>query len=184
MLLMAVSHEKETENYQQQFKNQLIARSGRHTDCFIGYKGGGEKSDVFWFDKFGYWVSFNELENRYWNAFGVTRPEGKSNLSITCELNFPLNGINPQIAGAFGKADDGKIYIVHRGTIGSGRVGIGRDLFMQEYKGRWVDLDDIDAVSRVALVSELESPNLADNIANFIKQIHQIKERGISSCRP
>lgn len=183
MLLINVSDEKEAKKYQNEFRQALVAKSDRSGHYFVGYKGGGSKSKVYWFDEFGFWVSFNLLENRYWNAFGVTQPDGKSNLSIACELNFPLKGINPQIAGAFGKMEDGGIYIVHRGTIGGGRIGIGRELFMQEYKGRWVDLDDIEQVSRVALISELNRPDLFINVGNFIKQVHEIKERNVSNYR-
>lgn len=181
MVLNVISDVMEIERYQHKFQDNLIARSVRHAGCFVGYQGGGSKGTVFWFNDLGYWVSFNKLENRYWNAFGVDRPDEKNSLSIACEINFPLAGVNPQIAGAFGKTDSGEIHIVHRSTIGGGRVGIGRELFMQEYTGRWVDLDDIGQVSRVALVSDLGSPSLPDNIENFVKQIHRIKERCVTS---
>jgi len=181
--LNVISDAKEIEENQRRFQDKLISESVRRTDCFLGYQGGRSerKKEVFWFDSLGYWVSFNKLENRYWNAFGVVRPDQKNNLSIACEINFPLVGVVLQIAGAFGKTDSGEVRIIHRGIIGGGRAGIGRELFMQEYVGRWVDIDEIGQVSRVALVSNLDAQPIAVDIGNFVKQVYQIKERCVAS---
>lgn len=133
----------------------------------IGYKGGQVRGKVFWFSNDKFWVFFEKLEKgglnesgaqkgpkipKYWNAFGTEDPNENEMLSITCEINFPLSGIERRVAGAFAKDDANRLYVVYRGKIGGGRKGIGQTLFFENYQGNMITVDDGGRETRVALV--------------------------------
>ena len=65
---------------------------------------------------------------------GVTEPKVGKNNSLCAEINFPFEGINRNIAGAFAReGDNGSTYILHRGIIGGGKPGIGKTYFLGKF---------------------------------------------------
>lgn len=115
----------------------------------IGYQGGTMYDEnISWSRELGIWFYFDEIsESRYWNAFGIEKPSENSSVSIRCEINFPLSGINRSIGGAFVKDNAGNIFIVHRGRISRVR----KSLFKDRYQGKWRPIDDGGIKKRVAL---------------------------------
>ncbi len=111
---------------------------------------------------------------KHWNGFGIGRPkEGRVN-SIVCEINFPYEGINRRIAGAFGKEND-EIVLLHRGKIGGGRKGIGKSLFIDNYRGKFIPVSDGDVENNLALVGNFNSRNVINQIELFVKEVERIK---------
>ncbi|WJH36853.1 hypothetical protein N6H14_14820 [Paenibacillus sp. CC-CFT747] len=53
--------------------------------CNVGYMGGSLEAEVLWLEDFGIWYYPRQLENKYWNAFGVTKPKVGKGVSITGE---------------------------------------------------------------------------------------------------
>ncbi|MDP3103185.1 MAG: AAA family ATPase [Candidatus Methanoperedens sp.] len=157
---------------QKAFQDTLTKTGAKQYKCKIGYQGGSEQADVFWLESLGVWVSFQKYENRYWNPFGIDRPVDDGLIGETCEINFPLKGINKQISGAFAEDKDGSIYIMHNGRIGGGKKGIGKSLFMENYTHGLIE--SIDGVKYVK-IGKLGDPSLPSNIANFVKEIQRIK---------
>ena len=114
--------------------------------------------------------------SRYWNGFGVGRPESGDNVAITCEINFPLYGIDRRTGGAFAQDRSGRTFVVHRGKLGGGRKGIGKSLFENRYRGVWKVMDDDGEETTVAVIGVLQSPRFARQIAQFVRKIARIKE--------
>lgn len=142
----------------------------------LGHLGGNTECEVSRSNKLKIWTySGMVLGSRYWNAFGIEEPAKGKNVSITCEINFPLRGINRRVAGAFVADGLGAVYVVHRGKIGGGRKGIGKLLFEENYRGPWIDVKDGEVENVVALVSALNSPQFAKRVSEFVYEVNRIK---------
>lgn len=91
-----------------------------------GEGGGSDVYTIHWCAALKMWALFQELDNRYWNCFGIARPDPEKALQITVEVNPPLEGMDRKVGGAFARDPHaGDIYFVHRGRIGGGQKGIG-----------------------------------------------------------
>lgn len=137
-------------------------------------RGGAEEMEVMYFKKHDIWAGLGEAENRYWNAFGIGKPIEGRNTSIVCEINFPYDGINRKVAGAFGKEND-QIVLLHRGLIGGGRQGIGKQLFFKNYQGKFLDVIDGKKETSVAIIGTLNSKKFLSQVAFFVREIERIK---------
>lgn len=134
-------------------------------------------SEIYHVEKYGFWVAIQKLENRYWNAFGLweeSAPTPDFAHSIVCEINIPYEGINQRIAGAF--ASLGKhLIMLHRGRIGGGKKGIGKELFINKFEGKWLDINSNVYISKFAIVGEVGSLSFLFQLKAFIENINTIK---------
>ncbi|MGD0021584.1 MAG: restriction endonuclease, partial [Smithellaceae bacterium] len=59
----------------------------------LGHQGASFPAKVLWSKNLGIWKFSHAIKGvRYWNAFGVGKPQEASLLSITAEINFPWTG--------------------------------------------------------------------------------------------
>ncbi|MEO0083250.1 MAG: hypothetical protein ABIK33_02520 [candidate division WOR-3 bacterium] len=157
------------------FLRKLNEQVDRKIHAIVGFLGGSVKKSVSWIRKFDIWYTSSK-GRRYGHMFGIGEPK-KTNNSITCEINFLVKGIDRRIGGAFAEDDIGNVYLVHRGKIGGGKKGIGKKLFFEKYpKKNLVTVTDGDKKSKVALIGKLNSPNLVNQIAQFIHKVESIKK--------
>ncbi|MHB8090523.1 MAG: hypothetical protein ACYDH8_02765 [Syntrophales bacterium] len=148
----------------------------------LGHPGASEQAKVVWSEGLGIWHFSRKIaDSRYWNGFGSGRPEPGSAIAITCEINFPLRGVDRRMGGAFAQDRTGRLFVVHRGKLGGGRKGIGKSLFTSSYRGTWEVLDDGGEETPVAVIGILQSPRFARHIAEFVQKIAQIKETATAS---
>jgi hypothetical protein len=128
-------------------------------------------------ESLGIWSFSRKIAgSRYWNGFGIGRPEGGAAIAITCEINFPFYGVDRRTGGAFAQDRAGRLFVVHRGKLGGGRKGIGKSLFENHYRGVWEVMDDGGEETPVAVIGILQSPRFARQIAGFVRKIARIKE--------
>lgn len=160
---------------QMRFESLLRSHSDRVIPVYIGHQGDSFEETVHWCEDLGIWHCCRRLESRYWNAFGIGEPRECSNLPITCEINIPLRGLNRHVAGIYLRDNTGNLYIGHRGKIGGGRRGIGKALFRENYAGEWVEIEDHDRLTDVALVATLDSDTLGQQVAEFVREVARIK---------
>ena len=173
-MLRVIEGKMEIDNAQTIFINKLEQFKDGKSICSVGRQGGSRKLLVTWSDKLDIWWALKLNTNRYRNAFGIGKPS--LNRNIVCEINPPLEGINRRIAGVFAKDADDKMYLLHRGRIGGGRLGIGKDKFQKEFDGTWVSVEDGTNISNLALVAAFESSSFAEDVADFIHKVERIKE--------
>lgn len=166
--------------YQSILEKKLFDIGSERIKCYVGYKGGSHEAEVVWSDKHGIWYYPRKLDKKYWNAFGVTKPKEGKGISITAEINFPLGELNRSMNSAF-VGNDGKIFIVHRGRMGGGRIGVDQELFRSNYTGDWYEFFDGDKVSTGALVASLSSNDFVNQITQFVKEYNRIKSINASS---
>ncbi|SFM42108.1 hypothetical protein SAMN03159341_13221 [Paenibacillus sp. 1_12] len=163
--------------YQRIMEERILEASNHKINCNVGYPGGSLDAEVMWLEDLGIWYYPRELDNKYWNAFGMTKPKEGKGVSITGEINFPLEGVNRSINSAFVENDD-KVFIIHRGRMGGGKPGVDQSLFRNNYRGEWYEFIDNDKISTGALVGSLFSVDFAAQIAQFIKEYSRIKNLG------
>ncbi|MGO8735591.1 MAG: hypothetical protein ACLQVM_22660 [Terriglobia bacterium] len=108
------------------------------------------------------------LHNRYWNAFGIGL---RASNSICCEINFPIEGKNEQIAGALAKDEQGAVWVLHRGKIGGGKKGVSKALFEKHYKGPWSNAEG----DPFAVVGTLGQEDFVKHVSDFVKLVDEIK---------
>ena len=105
---------------QERFSHLVTSRATSKIPVSIGYQSGQFDTEVNWLSDLGYWAYFGfppsekSPGERYWNVFGVGKPSGM--VSIVCEINPPVHGINRQAAGGFVR-DDFASYLIHRGIL-------------------------------------------------------------------
>jgi hypothetical protein len=139
----------------------------------VGFHGGSVTETVHWSSQLGVWSLFKKLENRYWNCFGVQRPDLGKSLQITVEVNPALEGLDRKMGGAVAReTSSGKLCLVYRGRIGGGQKGIGAELFWSRFPGgvqmREPGRED---ASRVAIVGEIGAPSsFTRDIAAFVHE--------------
>jgi len=143
----------------------------------VGHLGASYFLDVFWISKFNIWVYFKKGRRGYWIPFGIGKPKEGSNVSIICEINFPLKGIDRKRGGVFVEdISSGDIFLAHRGKIGGGRKGIGKSLFENHYRGEWVSVNDGGIENKVALIGAINSMNFVKQVSEFVFEVKRIKD--------
>ena len=158
-------------------KRQLASYRHERARAYVGYRGGRYDGDVQWFPGLGFWYVTQVVRDgkQYWNGFGREKPEEGATLSIACEVNSPIEGVNRRIGGAFARDSNGEFWLVHRGKIGGGRPGIGKSSFTSTYRGEWVAVDDGGRVTDVVPISPIASSRLAVRLRGFIEEVTRIK---------
>lgn len=158
-------------------------RNGRYT---IGFQGGKIEVDALHADQ-KIWFIPQTIENnngqkKYWNAFGLAeklKTKGSNNIAV--EINILLSGPSKKVAGLFAEdSKTGNIVLLHRGKIGGGKKGIGKNAFLEWYEQKTVKVhnkkieDDIDDV---LLVADLGSPNIAKQVGMFVTAVAFFKSK-------
>lgn len=176
-MLKVVEDESAIRRHQRQFIRALRPLAEETIPVKLGHPGASVRARVSWSGRLGIWFFSRKIGAlRYWHAFGIGRPEGGANISITCEINFPLCGIDRRTGGAFAEDPAGRVFVVHRGKLGGGRKGIGKSLFENRYRGVWELMDDGGTATPAALLGALHSPRFARQIAQFVLKIDRMKQ--------
>jgi hypothetical protein len=171
-----VSIKTEIEKLHLQISKQLEQHITERMKVYVGYKGENLLLDVNYSEVLNIWWTFQKISDKYWNSYGVGMPSKKGNNSITCEINYPLDGIYTQLAGGLAKNEDGEVILIHSGRIGGGRKGIGKTLFKDNYIGEIVEISIKNRIHEYVPVGSLNSIRFANQVALFVKEIARIKE--------
>ena len=176
-MLKVVENEPAVRRYQRKFVGSFKPLTDEVIPVELGHPGASVRAKVAWSNRLGIWSFSRKIaDHRYWHAFGVGRPEGGTRIPITCEINFPLCGIDRRTGGAFAEDGAGRVLVVHRGKLGGGRKGVGKGLFENQYRGAWEVMDDGGEETSIAVIGVLNSPRFARQIAQFVRKIARIKE--------
>lgn len=176
-MLTVLYEESEIKSAQDQFKKAILEELNKRGFAAVGYQGESHKETFYWSSDLLMWGIFQKTSNRYWNAFGLLdKPRLPKLNSIGVEINFPFKGIKRNVSGIIAKDENGNLFIAHRGRIGGGRKGIGKTLFLNNYRGKWVDVKDKNKIDSVALIGMLDSPRFIQQILNFVQEVKRIKK--------
>ncbi len=176
-MLKVITDEAAIKRCQSKFVRSFRAVTTAALPAKLGHPGASEKAKVAWSESLGVWFFSRKIAgSRYWNGFGIGRPEAGGAIAITCEINFPLCGVDRRTGGAFALDRAGRLFVVHRGKLGGGRKGIGKSLFENHYRGVWEVMDDGGEETPVAVIGILQLPRFARQVAEFVRKIARIKE--------
>lgn len=176
--MRVLGNKVEIEKAQRLFERKLSNAADKTEMIWVGYQGGNNKLKASWNKALGvWWVNSTSDNNRYWNAFGIGEPHWGSKYShnITCEINPPFEDINRTMAGVYAKDNENKLYLLHRGKIGGGKLGNSKTKFERKYRGNWIYAEDGGRLSKLALIASFESPRFAQQVADFVYQVDSIK---------
>ena len=180
--LFFLTKQEEVEYAQSELVQILKQRCDRQIQVKLGYQGGDVGCIINWSRNLGLWFHSRKLEgtfnservaiSRYWNAFGLSKatPKRNSTLSIVCEINPPLAGLDRRVQGTFAQ-DNGRIWLLHRGKIGGGRPGIGKTLFFDNYLGEIREI----AGDRCAIIGDIRTSDFVNCVGFFVKEVERIK---------
>jgi len=145
----------------------------------ISFRGGSKEGEVYWNNEKNFWFYLSEgIKNRYWFCFGTQDPNDANQLNITIEINPPKEGYNRRIAGCILKDERGSYYLAHSGKIGGGRKGIGKDAFLNFYKGDWVENiiwpDNVE--TQMLVIGEIENEDLSAQLKDLIDTVEEFKK--------
>jgi hypothetical protein len=175
-MITVITDNKQIDRLYKKFQTVIYNYFDEEINCWVGYPGGSFQGNVRYSASLNLWISIQELENRYWNGFGIGRPIERANNSLAGEINFTYENINRRIAGAFALEESGNILVLHRGKIGGGKKGVGKKLFTDNFRGDFVKSIDGERETEFCLVGELNSIHFPRQIANFINEIYRIKK--------
>ncbi|MEM3421926.1 MAG: hypothetical protein QW315_06700 [Candidatus Hadarchaeum sp.] len=178
-MLRLITSRNEIQKCQKEFENRLKKLLPKKERLDIGFQGGKITNDVFYSGNL--WYSTMILQHadipRYWNAFGLEKRKD-GNQIIVVEINPPVEGSTKQVAGLFAKDEiTNDLFILHRGKIGGGRKGIGKEKFKNWYRGKWVQVfDDQGNDEEAILISSISSNYLLPKLTEFVREVAKFKE--------
>ena len=142
----------------------------------LGFRSGSRTRPTSWLPAANLWFAHDQLDTRYWNAFGLGEPDPERPQSIVVQINPPYKGAGRRSAGAFLTDDTGRTYLAHTGKVGGGRKGIGKQEFLERYAGPRVEADGREYL----LVADLKADSLVADIASFVRAVAEFKDWAVS----
>lgn len=175
-MLKVIEDEKLIARYARQFAGSFKPFMDDKIKVKLGHQGASFAAKVSWSKKLGIWIFSQATRGvRYWNAFGMGKPQASGNLPITAEINFPWAGIDRKTGAAFARDAWNRVYVIHRGKIGGGKKGIGKSLFEENYRGIWAWMEDGGSLAQVAVIGALGSSRFALQATQFVGKIEKLK---------
>lgn len=175
-VLLTLSELQKAEDH---FKQSASALPHERVSTKLGYQSNSFDTEVFWLPSLEIWAYFGlpprgkSEGKRFWNAFGIGRPQGTAN--IVCEVNPSREGINRRTKGAFVKTDNGRNLVCHRGMFNIAG-GITAEFVRLHFQGFWLTAEEGASTSSFLKVAELGSPDFGDELRAFVREVARIKD--------
>lgn len=161
------------------FEQKVRASATRSGLIALGYQGGGREVMLHFLERLNFWVGNADSGNRYWNALGIGDPFVDDH-PIIAEINPPKSGIDRRISGLFCRDRNGRVHLAHRGRVGGGRKGIGKNAFLAWYPRPLDSVDDDGRRDRVIVIGALDDNSLLAELAAFTKSVAIFKNKVVS----
>jgi hypothetical protein len=146
----------------------------------IGFPAGNVDEVVYAGKPGELWAAFSSLDSakvpRLWNAFGVYDPKLHAQV-ITVEINIPTTTNSAQIAGFFARdSHTDRLYLLHDGSVGGGKPGVGRQAFLASSKASLQDVTRTDGYVRPGVViGAVEFDDFVPRLWRFVQQVQAFK---------
>jgi 5-methylcytosine-specific restriction protein A len=164
---------------QEELQSTLFENLTEKGEYNIGFPGGSWKENIcfnnnIWY--LSYEIGSEEKSPRFWNGFGLSGDlnDKKSN-NIVVEINIPSTGINRRVSGFFAKDPSGNTCLFHRGGLGGGRKGIGKEAFINWSSYSLTSVKTESIPESALLVGVVNSETFTDDLNRFLIEISQFK---------
>ena len=164
---------------QSAFENRARNAASQSGMVKLGYQGGGKSAMVYQVSPLNFWISVADSSNRFWNALGIGDPFHDGS-TIIAEINPPKSGIDRNIGGVFIEDENGSVHLAHRGKVGGGRTGIGKNAFLDWYQEPLDLVYDDDRHSLLIVIGALDNKALMEKLARFTHSISAFKEQAVA----
>ena len=138
--------------------------------CTVSGVGGGLETEAAYSPELDLWYARAQQDKKCWNGFGLGAPVVGKKVSLAAEINFPSDGINRALSGAFAADKNGDILVLHRGKIRGGKA-----LFFKYYTSKTITAADGGKPDTFALIGSLNDTAFPAKLAAFVHQILAIK---------
>jgi len=180
MLLMVedVREKRDAQKAMETAVRQHLADQGIRN---IGFPSGNVDERLYANGSGSLWAAFSKADEaavpRRWNAFGVFEPKRHAQI-ITVEINIPTTSNSARVAGFFARdAATGEIYLVHDGSIGGGKAGVGRSAFLAWSKASLEDVRSADGSDRAGIIiGRVDSEDIAGRLWHFVQVVKGFKD--------
>ncbi|ADZ09786.1 hypothetical protein Metbo_1559 [Methanobacterium lacus] len=125
----------------------------------------------YWNNDLSMGLSYEELDNRFWNGLTLKKPLEGNRIDISCEINFPKE-YNRLISGAFAKNSQNDYYMINRGRLGGGKY---QKEFKEKYEGDWTKVQDGEKITEMVVIGNLDDPKFLFKLKEFILEVDRIK---------
>ncbi len=118
----------------------------------------------------------NQATPRFWNSIGKYQANG--NLQISVEINIPVESDSRRVSGFFARDErTGTFYLMHDGSVGGGRPGIGRNSLLMWSGVRLVPVEDSAGKTRLGIiVTPIKSKRIGVHLASFAQTVVDFKQ--------
>lgn len=175
-----ITSQQEILKLHEKLKKSLDRHKSEDIETIVGHMGNSNGITVSYSKELNIWWAFDGIAegksgHRYWNAFGIHKPEKGVIQNIVCEINYPTSGINTRVAAAWVK-EDKNYMLLHSGKIGGGRKGVGKINFIENYNGVFEEIDIDGFFKEVTIIGNLKDKKLPYQIKNFVYEVARIKD--------
>lgn len=181
MTLMLVEDAAGKQAAQKALQDSVKARLPRVGKRNIGFPSGNVDETIYSNGDGELWAAFSDANDaqvpRRWNAFGVY--DGKRHAQmITVEINIPTTSNAASVAGFFARdMVSGAIFLMHDGSVGGGKKGVGRSAFLSWSHRELVEVERTQFDPRPGIViGRVDDSDLASRIWRFVQTVRDFKE--------
>jgi len=122
----------------------------------------------------------NKWKGRQAHLFALNHDSGA--LAPDVEINIP-DGLDRKVSGAYVKSGK-NVLICHRGVFTAYRGRIPKEISLAYFEKWLVAVEDDDREARLISVASLESNSFANDIAEFVSAVAEMKEQFKSDNKP
>lgn len=179
-MLRLVEDAKEKRAAQAALEARIHERLAHQGVRNIGYPSGNTNEVLYANTSGDLWAAFAKHDKapvpRQWNAFGVFDSKRQAQV-ITVEINVPTAGNSARVAGFFARDPvNDRVYLMHDGSVGGGKPGVGRSAFLYWTKAQTVDVVRSDGVVRTGIiVGAVEVDDFVSRLRRFVNQVRRFK---------
>lgn len=147
----------------------------------IGFPSGNVDERLYSNGSGTLWAAFSNMEEaaipRRWNAFGVFDSKRHAQI-ITVEINIPTTSNSAMVAGFFARDPaTEEVYLMHDGSIGGGKAGVGRSEFLSWSKAALEDVSRANEEDRAGIViGRIDSDDIAGRLWRFVQLVKDFKD--------
>ncbi|WP_263588088.1 hypothetical protein [Sphingopyxis sp. GC21] len=180
-MLVLVEDNREKSKAQKAMEASITGHLQRVGKRNIGFPSGNVDEIMYANGDGSLWAAFSNASDakvpRRWNAFGVFDSKRYAQM-ISVEINIPTTSNSASVAGFFARdPSTGATYLMHDGSVGGGKKGVGRGAFISWSDRELVDVERSEGGPRPGIViGRVDDSDLAGRIWNFVRNVRDFKD--------